>query len=128
MHSIFDEFDNLFFGFGRPVSIRFNTPYTKDIQPASPWSKDENGYHMVARVVGINPDDLKVTLEDYGLCIDGESEYDGNIYTQHIELPISKDLLANITDITYEVKNGLCKVSIVVKEPEYKKVNVKMIK
>ena len=127
MSTIFDEFDNLFFGFGKPVSIKFNTPYTKDVHPASPWIKDENGYHMVARVVGINPSDLNVTLEEYGLCIDGETEDDGYVYTQHIELPISKDLLANITEVNYSVNNGLCKVYITVKEPEYKKAVVKMI-
>lgn len=128
MNNFFDDFDDLFFGFGRPMSIRFNTPNTKDIQPASPWSKDENGYHMVARVVGINPEDLKVTLEEYGICIDGESDYNGSTYTQHIELPISKDLMANVTEVNYEVKNGLCKVSLIVKEPEYKQVAVKMLK
>ena len=127
MRPIFNDFETFLLGFGRPVSIRFNTPNTKDIHPASPWYKEGDKYHMIARVVGINPEDLKLTIEDYGLCIDGKSEHDGNVYTQHIELPISDSLMANITDINYSVKNGLCKVSVVVKEPEHKEININMV-
>ena len=126
MSNLFNEL--MFWGFGEPTGIKFNTPNTKDMRPASVWTKTENGYQMTARVVGIDPDDINITMEDYGICLDGKTDDDGTIYTQHIELPISKDLMANITDVNYEVKNGLCKLQIIVKEPEYKKVNIQRIK
>jgi HSP20 family molecular chaperone IbpA len=126
MSNIFNEL--MFLGLGEPTGIKFNTPNTKDIRPASYWKKVEDGYQMIARVVGINPEDINITMEEYGICLDGKTDDEGTVYTQHIELPISKDLMANITDINYEVKNGLCKIKILVKEPEYKKVNIQMIK
>ena len=37
-------------------------------------------------------------MEDYGICVDGETEYEGNKYTQHIELPISESVMNDIED------------------------------
>ncbi len=72
----FDEiFDSMLLGFGAPMNIRFNTAKTKDLMPScwSPWEveyedsteKKKMGYKCVCRTVGINPEDVNVTMEDY---------------------------------------------------------------
>lgn len=145
---------NDFIGFGVPTTIRFNTAGTKDMLPVywKKWSvevKDENdkengaknnkennkdiekeiktkdvGYKCVCRTVGINEEDIKITLEDYGICVQGETTYEGNTYTQYIELPISKDLIANIESINYKSINGLTYIYLLMKEPKKNKVSI----
>ena len=145
---------NDFIGFGVPTNIRFNTAGTKDMLPVywKKWSveikdkdneghsKDENGknndkepkmkdvgYKCVCRTVGINEEDIKITLEDYGICVQGETTYEGNVYSQYIELPISKDLIANIESINYKTVNGLTYIYLLMKEPKKNKVSIRKV-
>lgn len=134
----FDElWDNMTMGFGKPVNVRFNTPYTKDIMPSywSEWyidmedatEKKKMGYKCTCRTVGINPEDVNVTMEDYGICVDGMTEYEGNKYTQHIELPISENVMSDIENINYKTVNGLTYIYIEMKSPEKKKVKINRV-
>lgn len=148
---------NDFIGFGVPTNIRFNTAGTKDMLPVywKKWSveikdkentednnevnevnnKDGNkepktkdvGYKCVCRTVGINEEDIKITLEDYGICVQGKTEYEGNVYSQYIELPISKDLIANIESINYKTINGLTYIYLLMKEPKKNKVSIRKV-
>ena len=122
--------DRLFqIGFGAPYNVRFNTPYTKDMNPAywSVWEEDnlvegeddygdngENhvikervGYKAICRTIGIREEDIKLELRNYGLCLDGTTDIGENRYSQHIELPISREVMKNIEEITYECRDGL---------------------
>ena len=129
-----DLFDTMMMGFGKPANIRFNTSYTKDTMP-SYWSKWEVeakdstekinvGYKCICRTVGLSEDDVKVTMEDYGICVDGVTEYEGNKFTQHIELPISESVMADIEAINYKTVNGLTYIYLKMKKPEKKKVAI----
>jgi len=120
-----DRFFDDFLGFGsRPLSMHFVTPSTKDIQPVAKWKKDGNTYYTVVRMVGIDPEFVEVTLEDYGIHIKGESTTFGETYSQEISLAIAKETLQNINEVTYDVKNGMCQISLIMNEPEVKKIAI----
>ena len=125
----FDELmDSVALGFGRPFNIRFNTPLTKDMCPATPWKKeDEYSYSTVVRMLGINPEDVNITLEEYGLSVQGESETYGGKYSQHVDLGISKDLISNIKEVNYSLENGLCKIVLQMNEPVKKEVKISRV-
>lgn len=131
----FDElWDAMSMGFGKPMNVRFNTANTKDMLPSywSKWMVDakdstekvQAGYKCVCRTIGINPNDVTVTMEDYGICLDGKTEYEGYKYSQHIELPISENVMSDIEAINYKTANGLTYIYLKVKKPEKKKVAV----
>lgn len=125
-YDLFDELEDVMtLGFGmKPLMFRYSTPNTKDIAPASRWTKDGNSYSTVVRVVGINEDEVEVSVEDYGILIKGESNTFGEEYSQEVKLGIAKDVIANIESVRYEVKNGMCKVVVDLKEPAYHKIAV----
>lgn len=139
MYCDLDEvFENLVMGFGKPKNIKFNTPNTKDILPSywSKWEVDtkdstekiQKGYKCVCRTVGIDPEDIKITIEDYGICLDAKTVYDSETqYTQHIELPISDSLISDIESISYHSKNGVTYIYLEMKKPEKKKVVINKI-
>lgn len=136
--SMFDEFDDLF-GFGRPTVIRFNSAGTKDMTPAhfTKWKEKVvedgkevekfKGYRCIARTVGIDASDVKVSCVNNGIVIQGETTYEGNRYSQYIELPISKDVMATIKSVNYTVKNGLTHVYLEVKPSEATQIPVRMV-
>ena len=127
MKDLFEEIFNDFssdlpLGFRRdPLSIRFSTPKTKDIEPAAPWRQDGNTYKTTIRCVGINPEDVKVSLENYGINITGKTEEEDGEYSQDVKLGISKELMSEIEEVLYTVKNGLCKITLVMKKEQERK-------
>lgn len=146
-----DSFDRLLdtieIGFGLPSNIRFNTGKTKDMMPAFwkvwqdkvEYTTDEydgdvpnaemidRGFKAVCRTVGIDEKDIKITEEDYGLCLQGETEVDGVKYSQYIELPISKDVMANVKSIGYKSKDGLTFIYLEVDTPKRNKLKIERL-
>ena len=132
MYNFFDEFynlnsfDNLMFS-RQPLSVKFNTPSTKDISPAARWTKGVNCYSTVVRVVGINPSDVEVSMEESGIVIKGESDTFNEKYSQEVSLGIAKDIMSHIKEVNYEVKNGMCKVVLCMKEPECRSIAINKV-
>ena len=132
MYNFFDEFynlnsfDNLMFS-RQPLSVKFNTPSTKDISPAAPWTKGENCYSTVVRVVGINPSDVEVSMGASGIVSKGECDTLNEKYSQEVALGIAKDIMSNIKEVNYEVKNGMCKVVLCMKEPECRSIAINKV-
>ena len=132
MYNFFDEFynlssfDNLMFS-RQPLSVKFNTPSTKDISPAAPWTKGENCYSTVVRVVGINPSDVEVSMEESGIVINVESYTFNEKYSQEVYLGIANDIMSNIKEVNYEVKNGMCKIVLRMKEPECRSIAINKV-
>ena len=130
--SMFNQLSQL--GFGSPINIRFNTGNTKDMNPAvwKVWEQDipdstekeQIGYKAICRTVGIREDDIKLELRDFGLCLDGTSDVDENRYSQHIELPISREIMRNIENITYHSQDGLTYIFVRMKRPEIHEVPI----
>ena len=129
MRDLFDSFyDDIFtMGFGKPRKIIFNSGKTQDMNPAY-WSETENGYKAVCRTVGISEEDVTVELKDNCIKIYGETEYDGSKYNVSYELPVSDDVLANVTKLCYKTLNGLTYIYIDVHRPEKKIVKAERIK
>lgn len=147
MRELFDAFDamtELNSIFGRPTRFVFNTDGTKDMMPAcwKVWEEEKTvnnltdpinsvdkevvkrGYKATCRTVGINEEDIKITVKDYGICVEGKSEIDGSEYSQYIELPVSRTVMDNIKNIKYKSINGLTFVYLEVSEPEKRKINI----
>lgn len=130
--SMFNQLSQL--GFGSPINIRFNTGATKDMNPAvwKVWEeelvdsteKEQIGYKAVCRTVGIREEDIKLELRDFGLCLEGTSDVEGERYSQHIELPISREIMRNIENITYHSQDGLTYIYVRMKRPEIREVPI----
>ena len=121
-----------FFGFGRPRALRYNAAKTKDILPAC-WKEmkteegDRVGYCAICRTVGISPDDVKVEAKDFGFTVSGETEYEGEKYTQYFELPISSEIMSNIEELKYKTVNGLTYIYLYMKKKEKNSLKIEKI-
>lgn len=133
LRSFFD--DDFILGFGGPTCIRYNTASTKDMNPAvwSKWKETEGdvekelGYKGVVRTVGVDEEDVKVSLERDGLIVEGKTTFEGYTYSQYVKLPISRDVISNISGVSYRSKNGMTYVYLNVRTPEYKQIKVQKI-
>lgn len=123
MKSIFsdDFFDDLLLGFGRPLKIIFNTNNLKDQMPTC-WEKTDSGYRCTAKTLGIS--EVKVSVEDYGIKVFGESELEGKKYNTTLELPISQDVMDNVTEINTKTINGITFIDLIVDRPERRKIKI----
>ena len=139
MNNLMDTMDTLsnsLIGFGVPSRIRFNTGSTKDMMPAvwKVWKKNEGtsneyvaGYKAVCRTVGIDKEDVNVVLKENGLEVSGETVVDGTKYTQHVELPISREVVQQIDKISYFSKDGLTYIFILMKNVYPEPVNIEKL-
>ena len=123
MTDILNMFNDDFFpiGFARPQKIVFNTNKLQDMNPAH-WKKTENGYVGIFKTLGC--DNIKLTLEEYGIKLLASGEVFGNKYDTTLELPINKEILNNIIEIKYETKLGVTKIEIILQEPEKKRIKI----
>lgn len=130
IEKLFEDFNDFYsFGFGRPENLKFNAGRTKDMNPAY-WETitddDGNriGFKSTCRTVGLAPEDVKVTLEENKIVIQGSTEFDGNKYDTHFEIRVSESVIGDIESIKYKTLNGLTYVYIYTKKPEYTKINI----
>jgi len=115
-------FDDLFpIGFARPTRFIFETNGVRDMNPAV-WSKIENGYRAVVKTLGIV--EPKIEMTDTGIKVSGENELYGKKYKTEVNLPVAEEILDNITDVTYSTTAGLTFVTVKVKSPEKKKIDI----
>lgn len=123
MRTFFDDFDRFFeLGFGRPTKFVFNSAGLKDMMPAC-WEKaDDGGYCARVKTLGLT--EAKVTVEDYGIKVSGENELEGQIYNTSIELPVSPDVMDNVTEIKHRTVAGITFVELVVDRPQRKKIKI----
>jgi HSP20 family molecular chaperone IbpA len=121
--SIFDEFFT--WGFGKPRNLHFQTK-TKDMMPSF-WEKSDDGYKVTCRTVGISPSDVKVSVEDDCIHVNGETEIDKYKYSTDFDLPVSKDVISNIKNIKYKTENGITIIYLDIDRPEKKKINIQKL-
>ena len=85
------------------------------------------GYKCLVRTVGVASEDVNVTLENDRIVVDGKTKVEDYTYSQHVELPISKDVVSNVKSVEYKSKDGMTYIYLKVHTPEYKKIDVKRI-
>lgn len=128
--------DDDFFGFGKPTRVRYSTSNTKDMMPAywKRWTKKNAedkeeflGYKCLVRTVGVASEDVNVTLENDRIVVDGKTEVEDYTYSQHVELPLSTEVIGNVKSVEYRSKDGMTYIYLKVRTPEYKKIDVKRI-
>ena len=118
-----DFFDQFALGFGRPQKKRYNTGHTQDMSPVY-WRelKDDDGkkigYRATCRTVGVSPDDVKVSLKDYSIIVQGKTEFSKErIYDCYYEIPVAESIVSDIEKINFKSENGLTYVTVLVKQP-----------
>lgn len=114
------------FGFGKPTDLIYNAGNTKDMNPVF-WTKTEEGYKATCRTVGIAPDDVKVSVNECNIVVEGETEYEGSVYNTSYKLPVSKEIIGNIESIGYKTLNGLTYIYLSVETPEKKQIKINKI-
>ena len=111
--SIFNNnLDDLFFN--RPMKLN-------DMNPIK-FIKTESGYTAIVNTLGINEEDINVSIEGNLLVVSGETndeELKSN-YTQHFKLRIDESVLSSIKSIRYGSKNGVTKIYLDIEKKESK--------
>lgn len=114
---IFNGLDYLMFN--RPMKLN-------DMNPIK-FIKTDSGYMAIVNTLGINEDDISVSIDESYLIVSGETkdeELKSN-YTQDFKLRINESILSNISGIKYCSKNGVTKIYL---EIEKKENNIKIEK
>ncbi len=117
-----DGFNSIF---GKPRNFYFNCK-TKDQMPSF-WEKTDDGFKATCRTVGVNPEDVIVSVSDDCIVVKGETKVDNYTYNCSYELPVIEEVLNNIKSIKYSSANGLTFIWIKVDKPEKKKINIEKI-
>jgi HSP20 family molecular chaperone IbpA len=129
MNDFLRDFDAFFSDldgwFGKPRHLMFQCK-TKDMTPSF-YEKTDDGYKCTCRTVGINAEDVKVTLEDDCIHVEGKTELDGYKYSTSYDLPLTEDVINNIKNIKYKTANGITIIYIDLDRPEKKKVKIEQI-
>lgn len=123
---LFDNFfDDEFFtlGFGKPKHLVFNST-VKDMMPSYWEKKDDKTYMCVCKTIGINPADVKVEETDFGIKVSGATELYGHSYDTHFDLPIAERIMDEVEKIKVLTKNGLTFITLILKKPEKKKIEI----
>lgn len=109
---LFDEFFNGMSLFGyRPMRLVFNSN-VKDMSPYS-FKKTDDGFIGTVKTLGISEKDIKVTVEEYGIKVTGESEINGEKYNTEIEIAINDSVMADLKEIKYHCQDGLTFVNLI---------------
>lgn len=128
MFNLFDDFENMF----SRLYSRFNRPCL-DQSPYSVYKAAGKGYIIVCNTLGIDKENLSVNIEkEKGraypiLRIRGKTEMPKINFSNSVDLAIQLKLDSEITDVKYELKNGLTIVYIAVKVEEIPKMEAKYI-
>lgn len=109
---LFDEFFNGMSLFGyRPMRLVFNSN-VKDMSPYS-FKKTDDGFIGTVKTLGISEKDIKVTVEEYGIKVTGESEINGEKYNTEIEIAINDSVMADLKEIKYHCQDGLTFINLI---------------
>jgi len=74
---VFDDFDNLFDDFWRPVrNGRVTGANNGAFAPALDVTETDNEYHVRADLPGVKKDDLDISIQDGVLTINAETKYE----------------------------------------------------
>jgi len=115
----FVDFDKDFYRFTRNL---------KDMYPYEVVKKD-NQIIIVHNVVGLNKDDIKITIERDGkydylvICGEKKNEVTDKMYTVDSRFGIKLNEIAS-EGIEWKVEDGLLYIYIKLKEPEQPKINI----
>lgn len=116
---LFDEFFNGMSLFGyRPIRLVFNSN-VKDMSPYS-FKKTDDGFLGTVKTLGISAKDIKVTVEDYGIKVTGESKINGEKYNTEIEIAINDSVMADLKEIKYHSQDGLTFISLILENKRKK--------
>lgn len=97
----------------------------KDMQPFTSYKRN-NDYIVEVKTLGINPEDISVTLKDGILEIAGETNnpYSENSFNTKINFSVAESLLKQIKNIKYKSQNGLTYITLQMKEDNFSDIKI----
>ena len=100
----------------------------KAMSPTAFYKKD-NDYIIEAKTLGINPDDIKISVDGNVLLISGETknEYSEKNFNVKIKVVVGEEILNNIQSIEYKSNNGITYVILKMKEKKTNNIFIKKI-
>ena len=100
MFKVFEEIMGNFQAFS---NLQLNAP------GYAPWMRSDDGkvYCTIVKTIGINPEDVKVALENHVVKIDGATRVNGNEYSVNFAIPLSDTFYERAESINHETRNGL---------------------
>lgn len=135
---MFNEFFNDFFGddfalgFGKPTLLYYNTPHTRDMNPAY-WQKQESRdseedkfdiYRAMVRSVGVSKENVEIKVDGNNLNVSGKTKTNGNDYNFACTLPVADTILENIDHIYYDSIDGITYIYLYVKKNKDNKIKI----
>jgi HSP20 family molecular chaperone IbpA len=117
--------DKFFDNFLKAINLKFSLP-NKDVSPIH-TEKTSEGYRIIARSVGIAPEDVKIELKDECIHLEGKTEKNGMAYSTSYDIPLLDDIRDNIENIKYKSENGMTTIYINTKKRLKEIVDIKRI-
>ena len=116
--------DNIITPFLKMEDFLFNST-VKDMQPYTVYKKDNN-YIIEVKTLGINSEDVNVTLEENVLQINGETHnnYSDKTFNTNIKFRIEEELFNKIQNIEYTSVNGLTYVTLILKKEKTNRIKI----
>lgn len=116
--------DNIITPFLKMEDFLFNST-VKDMQPYTVYKKDNN-YIIEVKTLGINSEDVNVTLEENVLQINGETHnnYSDKTFNTNIKFRIEEELFNKIQNIEYTSANGLTYVTLILKKEKTNRIKI----
>lgn len=125
---LFDDFDGLF----SSLWNRYQRP-VREVNAYSVYKSPGKGYIVVCNTLGIDKNDLTVNIEkEKGrpfpiLKIKGQTKIEKINFANSVDLAIQLKLAEEITDVKYEMKNGLTIIYIAVTVEEVPKIEASYV-
>ena len=84
----------------------------------APWLRSNDGkvYCTTVRSIGINPEDMKIVLENHVVKVEGATNFNGTEYSVDFDIPLSDTFYDKIDHIEHETLNGLTYITITLKD------------
>lgn len=116
--------DNIITPFLKMEDFLFNST-VKDMQPYTVYKKDNN-YIIEVKTLGIDSEDVNVTLEENVLQINGETHnnYSDKTFNTNIKFRIEEELFNKIQNIEYTSANGLTYVTLILKKEKTNRIKI----
>lgn len=83
----------------------------------APWTRSSDGrvYCTIVRSIGIDPEDMKITLVNHVVKVKGATKFGDMEYSTDFEIPLSDAFYDRVDHIEHQSRNGLTYITVTLK-------------